>query len=74
MTAMNRAPGSVMRLRILAQVALGLGPGPDAGDEAALLADLVGLLDRVEGDRGVEVREADDQQAVDDRGGRRVRR
>ena len=48
MAAMNSAPGSVMRLRILREVALGLGPGPDAGDEAALLADVVGLLVRVE--------------------------
>ena len=50
----------------LGQVALGLGPGADAGDEAALLADLVGLLVRVELDGRVEVGEADDQQAVDD--------
>ena len=55
-----------MRVRILAEVALGLGPGADAGDEPALLADVVRLLGRVEGDRRVEVREADDQQAVDD--------
>ncbi len=66
MMAMKTAPGSVMRFRIFAQVALGLRTGPDAGDEATLLADLVGLLRRVEGDRVVEVGEADDQQAVQD--------
>ena len=65
-TAMKSAPGSVMRLSVFGEVALGLGPGPDAGDEPALLAQVVGLLDRVEGDRRVEVREADDQQAEAD--------
>ena len=46
----------------LGQVALGLRAGTDAGDEAALPADLIGLTDRVEGDRVVEVGEGDDQQ------------
>ena len=49
----------------LAEVPLGRRTGPDAGDEPALLADEVGLLVRVEGDRRVEVGEEDDQQAVD---------
>ena len=49
----------------LGEVALGRRPGPDAGDEAALLADDVGLLLRVERDRRVEVREEDDQQRVE---------
>jgi hypothetical protein len=46
MTAMNSAPGSVMPGEDLGQVALGLGPGSDAGDEATLLAQRVGLLVR----------------------------
>ena len=37
----------------------------DAGDVAAVLAQVVGLVDRVELDRGVEVREDDDQQRLD---------
>ena len=45
------------------QVALGWRTGADAGDEATLLADGVGLLGRVERDRRVEVGEADDHQA-----------
>ena len=48
------------------EVPLGLGTGPDAGDEPALLADVVGLLRGVERDGVVEVREADDEQAVQD--------
>ncbi len=39
------------------QVPLGGGPGPDAGDVAALLADDLRLLVGVEGDAGVEVGE-----------------
>src|SRR4051812_41483907 len=39
----------------LPEVALGLVAGADAGDEATLLADLIGLLVRVELDRRVEV-------------------
>ena len=46
----------------LGQVALGLRTGTDAGDEAALATDLVGLADRVEGDRVVEVGEGHDHQ------------
>ena len=38
--------------------------GTDAGDEAAVLLHVVGDLDRVERDRDVEVREADDEQEV----------
>ena len=54
------------------EVPLGLGSGPDAGDEAALLADVLRLLGGVERDGRVEVREADDQQAVDHHVGDRV--
>ena len=57
----------------LRQVALGLVAGADAGDEAALLADLVGLLVRVELDGRVEVGEEDDQDAVDGQVERRGR-
>ena len=63
---MKRRPGRVMRLRTFGEVALGLGSGSDARDEATLLAEVVGLLDRIEGDRRVEVREAEDQQAEED--------
>src|SRR5213595_1974830 len=35
--------------------------GPDAGDVPAVLAQVVGLVDRIELDRGVEVGEDDDQ-------------
>ena len=45
----------------LRQVLLGRRPRTDAGDEAALLADDVGLLGRVERDRRVEVGEEDDE-------------
>ena len=38
--------------------------GPDAGDVAAVLAQVVGLVDRVELDRRVEVREDDDQERL----------
>ncbi len=44
---------------------LGLGTGPDAGDEPALFADGVGLLGRVERDGSVEVSEEDDHQPED---------
>ncbi|HST09951.1 MAG TPA: hypothetical protein VLL05_06225, partial [Terriglobales bacterium] len=50
---------------------------PDARDVAAVLAQVVGLVDRVELHRGVEEREDDDQRRLDDdvrpRGGRKVR-
>src|SRR6056297_2990397 len=46
----------------LAQVALGLGAGTDTGDETALAPQLVGLTNRVEGDRVVEVGERHDHQ------------
>src|SRR6056297_142220 len=46
----------------LAEVLLGLRPGPDTRDEATLASQLVGLTHRVEGDRVVEVRERDDHQ------------
>ncbi len=49
----------------LAEVPLGLRTGAHAGDEAALLADLIGLAHRVEGDRVVEVGERDDEQGED---------
>jgi hypothetical protein len=49
----------------LGQVPLGLVAGSDARDEPALLADLVGLLVRIELDRRVEVGEGDDQDAVE---------
>src|SRR3954453_17595931 len=39
----------------------GRAPRSDAGDEAPVLLQVVGLVDRVERDRGVEVREEDDQ-------------
>ena len=46
-------------------------PGPDAGNVAAELLHVVGDVDRVEGDRRVEIAEEDDQpdveQVVDDR-------
>ena len=43
-----------------------LAAGPDPGDEAAVLLHVVGGVDRVEGDRVVEVGEPDDQQEVGD--------
>src|SRR5713101_541099 len=49
----------------LGEILLGVTPGPDAGDEPALLADDVTLLLRVERDRGVEVREEHDQDHVE---------
>ena len=58
---MNSAPGSVIRLRIWRGSARS-PDRPDAGDEATLLADLVGLPVRVELDRRVVAREADDQE------------
>src|SRR5688572_12050645 len=39
--------------------------GPDARDVAAVLAELVGLVDRVELDSRVEVREDDDHEALE---------
>ena len=47
------------------EVALGGRPGPDAGDEPALLADDVGLLVGVEGDVDVEEGEGQDQEEVE---------
>ena len=47
--------------------------GPDARDVAAVLAQVVGLVDRVELDRRVEVREDHDHEALD-RAGRSSRR
>ncbi|MCB9374066.1 MAG: hypothetical protein H6518_15055 [Microthrixaceae bacterium] len=52
--AMNRAPGGVMQDRMWA-VLLGLGQG-GCRDEAALLADGVGLLRGTERDGRVEMR------------------
>src|SRR6266511_746678 len=48
----------------LREVPLRRRPRSDAGDESTLLADDVGLLRGVERDRGVEVREEDDEQGV----------
>src|SRR5579871_6091155 len=48
----------------LLEMPLGRRPWPDAGDIAALLSDDVRLLVWVKGDSRVEVRERDDQQAV----------
>ena len=43
------------------------GPaGTEAGDEAAVVLEVVGDLDGVELDRRIEIREAEDQQDVDD--------
>src|SRR5262249_46641679 len=42
------------------------GPGSDAGGVAALLAKVVGLVERVELNRGVEEREDNDQPDLDD--------
>src|SRR5256884_5319327 len=39
---------------------------PDAGDEGGVLLQVVRGVDRVEGDRGVEVGEAEDMDAVDE--------
>jgi hypothetical protein len=49
----------------LGEIALGGWPRTDAGDEATLLADDVGLLLRVERDGRIEVREEDDQERVE---------
>ncbi len=38
---------------------------PDAGDVPAVLAEVVSLVDRVELDRRVEVREDDDQEGLE---------
>ena len=46
------------------QVVLGRAPGPDAGDEAAVLAQLLGRLIGLEREGRVEVGEADGQQEV----------
>src|ERR1035437_2163962 len=48
----------------LREIPLGRRSRTDPGDESSLFADDVGLLLRVERDRGVEVREEDDQQRV----------
>ena len=49
----------------LREVALRRRPRPDPGDEAALLADQLGLLVRLEDDVHVEEREREDQDEVD---------
>src|ERR1700757_606026 len=80
-TARNSDPGSVSRVRIRSRYCAvggaGRGPGggpPDfggvwgrrgAGEVAAVLAQVVGLVDRVEHGRRVEEREDDDQQRLD---------
>ena len=46
---------------------------PDAGDEAAVLLEVLAHLHRIEGDGGVEVTEGDDQQEVDQIVGHRHR-
>ena len=58
--AMNTAPGKRDPVDRLGQVALGLRAGTNAGDEAPLATELVGLAYRIEGDRVVEVGEGDD--------------
>src|SRR5205823_12319246 len=39
---------------------------PDAGDEGGVLLQVVSGVDRVEGDRGIEVGEAEDEDEVDE--------
>ena len=46
---------------------------PHPGDEAAVLLEVVGLVHRVEGDRGVEVGEEDDEDRLADDVGPAVR-
>src|SRR4051812_32124485 len=48
------------------EVLRGRRPGTNARDVAAVLAQVVGLVDGVELDRGVEVREDHDQQGLED--------
>src|SRR6204780_3429080 len=44
----------------------GEAAGPDAGDEAAVLFQIVGDVDRIEGNRRVEVTEEENQRDVND--------
>ena len=62
MIATNTAPGKRDAVDRLAEVLLGLRAGTHARDEATLLAELIGLTNRIEGDRVVEVGEGDDHQ------------
>ena len=47
------------------QIIAGRLTGADAGDEAAVLLQVLGDINSVEADGGVEVREADDEQTVE---------
>src|SRR3954470_22508410 len=64
------APGNVRRARIRSRNSAVGRPGLTPGENPAVLAQVVGLVDRVEGHRGVEVGEEDDQDRLaDDVGG-----
>ena len=62
--ARNSEPGQRQPGEHAVEVLRGRRAGPDAGDVAAVLAEVVRLLDRVELDRRVEVREEDDQRRL----------
>ena len=55
----------VRRFKNLADVIAGGAARTNAGDEAAVLAHVVGELRRIENDADVEEREQDDQDDVD---------
>ena len=65
MMAMRHGAGKRDAVDRLRKVPLGLRAGANAGDETTLAAELVGLADRIERDRVVEVGERDDQHGED---------
>ena len=64
------APGNVSRARMRSRNSAVGRPGLTPGMKPAVLLEVVGLVDRVEGDRRVEVREEDDEDRLADHVGR----
>ena len=62
--ARKSAPGNVSRARMRSRNSAVGRPGLHARDEAAVLPEVLGLVDGVERDRRVEVGEDDDQDAL----------
>jgi hypothetical protein len=60
--ARKSEPGSEIRLSTRSMYSAVRAPGFTPGNEGALLLQVLRQVDRVEDDRGVEVREEDDQQ------------